>query len=284
MNNRAQIESFPQWPNPELIQVQSPDRRPTVEMTMGFWSKLFNRHASADSETAIESGRILGYQFRDVKLLREALTHRSHANTAGTTLTYERLEFLGDSVLGLVVARHLFQVHPGFSEGELTKSKAALVNVKTLTKVAKREELGRHIRLSPEEDRAGGRKRASILSDVLEAIIGAIYTDGGIEEATRVIERVLIRRYGGKDSRLLNVNYKGELLEYLQGAGLGLPRYEVVKEVGPDHEKTFTVAVYADGRAVGHGTGSSKKDAEQQAARGALSVLCKDRLEPAQLG
>ena len=249
---------------------------------MGFWSNLLKRGSAPSRQPPEGSATILGYTFGDTALLNEALTHRSYANTNGTTITYERLEFLGDSVLGLLVARRLFKRHPSFSEGELTKAKAALVNIKTLTKVAKREGLGRHIKLSPEEDRAGGRERASILSDVLEAVIGAVYLEGGIGAAEELIERILISKFSGKDARLLNVNFKGDLLEYLQGEGQGLPRYEVVNEEGPDHEKIFTVAVTADGREVGRGVGANKKEAEQLAAKEAIRLLCKDRLESPQ--
>jgi ribonuclease-3 len=249
---------------------------------MGFWSNLLKRRATPSEQLPPGSATILGYTFHDTALLNEALTHRSYANTNSTTITYERLEFLGDSVLGLLVARSLFKRHPSYSEGELTKAKAALVNIKTLTKVAKREGLGRYVKLSPEEDRAGGRERASILSDVLEAVIGAVYLEGGIGAATELIERILINKFAGKDAHLLNVNSKGDLLEHLQGEGQGLPRYEVVNEEGPDHEKVFTVAVMADGREVGRGVGSNKKEAEQQAAREALQLLCKDSEETPQ--
>jgi ribonuclease-3 len=242
---------------------------------MGFWSRLFRRRAAVQDSPAVSVAvdTVLGYRFRNPRLLQDALTHRSYANSVSATPTYERLEFLGDSVLGLLVARYLFEQHPSFSEGDLTKAKAALVNLKTLGVVARREDLGKYIRLSPEEERAGGRRRSSILSDVLEAVIGAVYLDGGIEAASALIDRVLIANFDASDSKLLNVNFKGDLLELLQGEGQGLPRYEVVNETGPDHEKVFTVAVYANGREVGRGAGPNKKDAEQKAAREALQVL-----------
>ena len=249
---------------------------------MGFWTRLFGRAPAArDGVPAVSAtDTIFGYRFRNPQLLREALTHRSFANSVSLTPTYERLEFLGDSVLGLLVARHLFEQHPTFSEGDLTKAKAALVNLKTLGVVARRENLGKYILLSPEEERAGGRRRASILSDVLEAVIGAVYLDGGIEAASALIDRVLIQNFDASDSKLLNANFKGDLLELLQGEGQGLPRYEVVNETGPDHEKVFTVAVYANGREVGHGSGPNKKDAEQKAAREALNTLARSESQP----
>ncbi|MBD3299584.1 MAG: ribonuclease III [candidate division Zixibacteria bacterium] len=244
-----------------------------MRFRLDFWNR-FKRRAQPEDAPHRE---IFGYRFRNPDLLREALTHRSYANSNGTDLTYERLEFLGDSVLGVIVARYLFNKHEAFSEGELTKAKAALVNIKALTQVARKEGLGKYILLSPEEERAGGRNRPSILSDVLEAVIGAIYLDGGIVAASNVIDQVLIQRFANVDTRLLSVNHKGDLLEMMQGEGHGLPRYEVVSETGPDHEKVFTVAVHTNGREVGRGVGSNKKDAEQNAAREALRVLKRER-------
>ncbi|MEW5700649.1 MAG: ribonuclease III [Candidatus Zixiibacteriota bacterium] len=238
-----------------------------------WFSRLFRISGRRTPARHAAEGEILGYRFRDPRLLQEALTHRSYAYSVHGDPTYERLEFLGDSVLGLVVARHLYLRHPGKTEGELTKLKASLVNLKTLTVVAKREGLGAYIRLSPEEDKAGGRRRGSILSDVYESVLGAIFLDGGLDAAAAVIERTLIRSLSGKARDILEVNYKGELLEYLQGRGLGMPRYEVAGESGPDHEKIFTVIVRADGRSVGRGTGANKKEAEQRAAREALMTL-----------
>jgi len=234
-------------------------------------SSLFGRRRrglDADLPTSI-----LGYRFRDTDLLREALTHRSYANSVSDHPTYERLEFLGDSVLGLIVAKHLFIKHPEQTEGQLTKRKASLVNLKTLTTVAKREGLGQWVRLSPEEDKAGGRKRGSILSDVFESVLGAIYLDGGPDAATAVIERTLLVPMSEDVPDLIEVNYTGDLLEYLQGRGYGMPRYEVIDESGPDHQQTCTVVVHAHGQVAGRGVGSNKKDAEQLAAREALKTL-----------
>jgi len=239
---------------------------------MGFLSRLFKSRRTGDQPT-ISAATLLGYQFRSRLLLEEALTHRSYANSAGTPTTYERLEFLGDSILGLVVAEHLYRTHPDKTEGELTKLKASLVNLKTLTAVARREGIAPHIQLSPEEDRAGGRRRGSILSDVLEAVLGAIYLDGGLPAAQGVIERILIGELTNTHQEFLEVNYKGELLEYLQGRGEGMPRYEVSDESGPDHQKTFTVVVHRNGQAIGRGIGTNKKEAEQGAAREALRSL-----------
>jgi ribonuclease-3 len=244
--------------------------RPSEVPDMGFLSRFFGKRPT---QKPAQHKSILGYHFRDPLLLDAALTHRSYSNSVVDDPTYERLEFLGDSVLGMVVAQHLYLTYPDKSEGQLTKLKASLVNLKTLTAVAKREGIGPYIKLSPEEDKAGGRRRGSILSDVLESIIGAVFIDGGIVEASALIERVLIRELREESPQLLEVNFKGELLEFLQGRGLGMPRYEVVKELGPDHEKVFTVAVHASGELAGQGVGVNKKEAEQQAAREALRTF-----------
>ncbi|MBI3873396.1 MAG: ribonuclease III [candidate division Zixibacteria bacterium] len=236
-------------------------------------SRWFSRRRRRSAADEVAAQSVLGYHFRDPDLLQEALTHRSYANSVEPSSTYERLEFLGDSVLGLVVARYLYLKHAELDEGELTKLKASLVNLKTLTAVARREGLGDVIRISVEEDKAGGRLRGSILSDVLESIIGAVYLDGGLDAASALVERVVIRPLVEQTPDLMEVNYKGELLEHLQGQGLGMPRYEVTDERGPDHQKIFTVVVYAQGRVAGEGTGANKKDAEQQAARAALNTL-----------
>ncbi|GAB4317452.1 MAG: ribonuclease III [Candidatus Zixiibacteriota bacterium] len=248
-----------------------------MRFQLDFWKWFKLKRRSTVSGGRAPHREIFGYRFNNPNLLTEALTHRSYANTHNSDLTYERLEFLGDSVLGMVIARFLFNKHRGFSEGELTKAKSALVNIKALTQVARREQLGRYILLSPEEERAGGRNRPSILSDVLEAVIGAVYLDGGIDAATQLIDRVLISHFADVDTRLLSANHKGDLLEMLQGEGQGSPRYEVISEDGPDHEKTFTVAVHTNGREVGRGVGSNKKDAEQAAAREALRLLKRER-------
>jgi len=218
---------------------------------------------------------ILGYRFKNAALLEEALTHRSFINTPGKEglPSYERLEFLGDSVLGVCVAEYLFNRFDTYTEGELTKLKAGVVNIHSLTQLARSLKLGRFIRLSPEECRAGGADRPSILSDVFESITGAIFLDGGLAEARRWIGRVLLDDFDRWRSQIQHINYKGNLLEYLQARSLGMPRYEVLDESGPDHEKTFTVCVHCLGESMGTGKGPSKKEAEQSAAEVALKKI-----------
>lgn len=217
---------------------------------------------------------LLGYRFNDPALLILGLTHRSFTRfDPHHAPSNERLEFLGDSVLGLVISEQLFRDSPGAHEGELTKTKARLVNEATLASMARRIGLHRHLRLSPEEDRSGGRKRPSIVSDGFESIIAAIYLDGGFEAARRV---VIENIYAHKDEILADRsqrNYKGELLELIQGLGETMPRYEVLSETGPDHRKTFKVGVTVLREQLGVGEGNSKKEAEQHAAALALRKL-----------
>lgn len=219
--------------------------------------------------------KILGYRFAKPALLEEALTHRSYINVIGNEHlpSYERLEFLGDSVLGLCVAEYLFNRFGEYTEGELTKLKAGLVNLHSLAELVRSRNLGKFIRLSSDERRAGGADRPSILSDVFESITGAIFIDGDLAQARRWISRVLLDDFDEWCERILHVNYKGDLLEYLQGRGLGMPRYDVLDESGPDHNKTFTVCVYCMGENMGVGRGLSKKEAEQIAAEAALKKI-----------
>jgi len=215
---------------------------------------------------------IIGYSFRDTGLLSEALTHRSYAksSTGDDSPTFERLEFLGDSILGMIVAEDLYRMFPDKPEGKLTKLKAALVNEQTLSMVARDMGLGDHILLSVEEAAAGGRDRPSITSDCFEAVIAAIYLDGGLEPARKFVAEFVMSRIDEVRSDESIRNFKGELLELTQGQGAGVPRYEVIDERGPDHDKTFTVTVHGFGRELGVGRGHSKKEAEQSAAQVAL--------------
>ncbi|MCM2271660.1 MAG: ribonuclease III [candidate division Zixibacteria bacterium] len=218
--------------------------------------------------------RLLGYNFRDIALLQLGLTHRSFARSNNhDQQSNERLEFLGDSVLGVIISDQLFKDLPLESEGNLTKTKAMLVNETTLSTLGREIGLNKYVRLSPEEDRAGGRERASIISDAFEAVIGAVYLDGGIEAARDVVLRLIYIRKDRIVADTSQRNYKGDLLELIQAKGEGVPRYDVISEVGPDHEKTFHVVVSIGGLKVGEGVGSSKKEAEQKAAAQALESL-----------
>ncbi|MEW5796105.1 MAG: ribonuclease III [Candidatus Zixiibacteriota bacterium] len=217
---------------------------------------------------------ILGHRFHDRALLRQGLTHRSIIRVRnGLVPSNERLEFLGDSVLGLVIADQLFRDHPHMTEGDLTKVKAMLVNETALSRVAVEIGLNNYIMMSSEEEKSGGRDRASIISDAFEAVIGAIYLDAGIEAARRTIISCLYSRRDSIAADDSQRNFKGELLELIQAQGGGSPQYEVISEFGPDHDKTFSVAVRVGDQRLGEGTGPTKKEAEQRAAAMALEQL-----------
>lgn len=217
----------------------------------------------------------IGYKFRDVSQLILALKHRSYvyAQDQSGVHSNERLEFLGDAVLDLIVSEYLYQVFPERREGGLTQLRSALVNKVTLAAKAQQMNLGKYLLLSEGEARAGGRHRGSILSDAYESLIGAIFLDGGIEPARRFIMESLLNNVEKFDTPHQWMNYKSVLLEYTQSEGKGQPRYRIEAEEGPDHRKIFTVEVYIAGLPVGKGTGSSKKDAEQSAARDATERL-----------
>ena len=175
--------------------------------------------------------------------------------------------------MGLVTSRFLYEHFTDKDEGELSKLKAALVNKVTLSRVAREIGLGKFLKLSPEEERMGGRHRHSIIADAYEALLGAVYPDGGLEAVTEMIETQVLSRMSELVSDRAHYNYKGELLEYLQGRGMGTPRYVLETEEGPDHSKNFTMAVMILGTKLAVGAGPSKKEAEQKAARLALLAL-----------
>jgi ribonuclease-3 len=218
--------------------------------------------------------RLLDYHFENPELASLALTHRSLVRVYdGNLPSNERLEFLGDSVLGLVIADQLYRDHPDQAEGNLTKQKAMLVNEIALARVGTECGFNAHILLSADEERAGGRERPSIVSDAFEALIGAVYLDGGLEAARRMILGCVYSRRDDLLADTAQQNYKGDLLERVQATSSELPCYDVISESGPDHNKTFRVIVRVGARRLGEGTGSSKKDAEQKAARMALAHI-----------
>lgn len=236
--------------------------------------KLFKKDSAFSHINIREVERIIGYEFNNPFHLRLALTHRSFSgNVNGKDESNERMEFLGDSVLGLVIAHRLFLDHPDWHEGDLTKVKALLVNETTLSEIGKEIGLNHHIILSPDEEKAGGAERPSIVSDAVESVIAAIYLDGGFEAARRFVLREIYSRKSNVQADSSQRNYKGELLELVQARGEGMPRYDVISEVGPDHEKTFNVVVNINGKTVGNGVGFSKKEAEQRAAAEALEQM-----------
>ncbi len=215
----------------------------------------------------------IGYRFQNITLLQNALTHSSYANERwhDASRSNERLEFLGDSVLGMVVAEYLYKNFPNRPEGELTKMRADMVCEQTLAAVAAKVELGRHILLGHGEDRFGGRTRGSILADAVEALIAACFLDGGLEAAKGIIQRFILTDV--PVNKLHNTDYKTALQELVQQKKNQVLSYQLVEESGPDHDKHFVVEVSLNGQVVGTGSGSAKKRAEQQAARNAMELL-----------
>lgn len=214
----------------------------------------------------------LDYRFKRPDLLELALTHRSYANEQGVPEHYERLEFLGDAVLGLVAAEWLYANHPELPEGELSKLKAQLVSRNTLAKHAEEIELGPSLRIGVGEDRSGGRTKASLLADSMEAVFGAIYLDGGLDAARSAILDML-EGAGTERTQQRVTDAKTQLQEVAQALGWDLPEYRLVGAEGPDHNKVFTVECWLNGELAGKGEGPSKKMAEQHAAADALSRL-----------
>ena len=217
---------------------------------------------------------IIGIAFRDGELLRRALTHRSyaHENSLPPGQTYERLEFLGDAVLDVVISEYLYRRHAELGEGDLTRIRSYLVNMNSLADTARSLGLGEHIHLSRDERADGGEDKSSILADALEALIGAVYLDRGLEET----ERICLRIFGDKLEKALSgrmdYDYKSKLQELLVKERGALPRYRL-REEGPDHRKVFHAVVFVENRRLGQGSGSSKKEAEQEAARDALRKM-----------
>ncbi len=229
--------------------------------------------SSGPVEVSLESlDRALGVSFTDPALRQAALTHRSYAFEHGTEVTNERLEFLGDSVLGLVVTDMAYASNPNFAEGALAKLRAAIVNMVALAEVARSLGLGDMVLLGKGEELSGGRNKSSILADALEAVFGAVYLDRGLDVSRGLIERLFrplmqayVREEGPRD-------YKTILQELASQELSSMPEYRL-EERGPDHAKEFTATVFVAGEELGTGTGHSKKEAEQQAAREAHARL-----------
>ena len=216
----------------------------------------------------------LGSPVLGAELLELALTHRSFAYENGGLPTNERLEFLGDSVLGVVVTETLYAAYPDFSEGRLAKLRAAVVNARALADVARGISLGQHIKLGRGEESTGGRDKASILSDTVEALIGAVYLSGGLVEASRVIHLLFDPVMEAAASMGAGLDWKTSLQELTASLSLGVPEY-VLADDGPDHAKTFVAQVRVGEALYGHGTGRSKKEAEQGAAQTAHSEIAR---------
>jgi ribonuclease-3 len=230
--------------------------------------------ATVDDETT-ELEQALGIRFRDPDLRQTALTHRSFAFERGVQPTNERLEFLGDAVLGLVITDLAYRAFPHLSEGELAKLRASVVNMSVLAEVAAELGLGQAVLLGKGEELSGGRQKASILADAMEAVLGAVYMDLGLDQAAEIIRRLFWPRMEAYARGEGDRDYKTSLQELAAQDFGRIPDYRVV-ERGPDHQKEFTATVYVGGREFGSGVGRSKKEAEQQAAREAFLRLTED--------
>lgn len=241
-------------------------------MLIGFLRNLLKRKPKEASLSELE--KVLGYRFQNGEHLVMALSHRSYVNSQRSDKkmeSNERLEFLGDSVLNVIVTDFLYHEYPDKEEGRMSKMKSLVVSSKVLGLCAEKWRLGDFILISRSEEKSGGRKRLSILADAYEAVLGAVYLDGGLEAARKLIHGSLMEIMDEVLGDEELANYKSKLLEYTQSRGLGIPSYEVIEETGPEHQKAFVVGVYVQDREWGRGRGNSKKAAEQAGARMALN-------------
>ena len=215
----------------------------------------------------------IGYRFHNITLLQNALAHSSYANERwhNSLMSNERLEFLGDSVLGMLVADHLYRNFPDRPEGELTRMRADMVCERALAQIAQRIGLGEHLLLGRGEEQSGGRGRDSILADAVESVIAACYLDGGMDAAKQFIQKFVLERVSV--SAVHNIDFKTALQERVQQKRNQTLVYTLAGESGPDHDKHFEVELSLNGQVIGRGVGSSKKRAEQDAARVALKNL-----------
>jgi len=227
----------------------------------------------------------LGYQFRDPRLLDRALTHSSAipelraargediAFAGSEVQDNERLEFLGDAVLELLTSEFLLMHFPEWSEGQLSKSRARIVNAHSLEIAARALGLGEHLRLGRGEEKTGGRDKPALLADAFEAVVAALYLDGGLEPARELLKKTVFLQVTENGDRISESDRKSALQEFLQGKGGQLAEYRLAGESGPDHQKTFLVEVWVKGERLSSAEGSTKKEAEQKAARRALEKL-----------
>jgi ribonuclease-3 len=215
----------------------------------------------------------IGFTFRDAGLLVHALTHKSYANENRVPYHNERMEFLGDAVLGLVISEYLMKACPDSTEGDLSRLRAAVVSEPTLAAVSRQIGLGDHLLLGKGEDQTGGRNKDSLLADCLEALIAAVYIDAGKDAAESLVIRLFEEVIKKTSASGNSLDYKTALQELCQDQLKQLPEYRVVSETGPDHQKQFAMEVWIKGQLSGRGTGKSKKEAEQRAAKEALEKL-----------
>ena len=236
-------------------------------------ARLWHKPAESMLAQALEAR--LGVQIRQPHLYEQAFTHISYERErAGDAVrSYERLEFLGDAVLGLVVADHLYRRFPDEMEGFLTPLRARIVSRKACERTARRLNLGPYLRLSHELEARGGRRRGAILADCLESLVGAVYVDQGLAAARDLIQRHVLDAVDLDDLAAQDEDFKSQLQKHAQARGWDLPEYHVKEVAGPPHDRIFTIHAYVNGKSYGEGSATSKKRAEQKAARKALATL-----------
>ena len=244
----------------------------------GFFGALHLFRGKRSESSLDKLQQSLHYRFRETRLLRQALTHKSSVSPDDKIGldSNERMEFLGDAVLNCLVTDHLYCLYPKKSEGQLSKVKSLIVSRKILGEIALSIDLGQFLSFGNSELKSGGVQRLSILSNAFEALLGAVYLDGGLEKARQFLKRFLYDRIDTFLSDLDNINYKSKILESSQRDGFGIPRYATVAAIGPDHAKEFKVRIEIAGVALGEGCGPNKKIAQQNAAREAIAVYSKD--------
>ncbi|HEX9970684.1 MAG TPA: ribonuclease III [bacterium] len=242
------------------------------------FSKIFRNGDSKNNlsdKVILQFEKKLNYHFNDKEIINQALKHRSYLSVTNESrlISNERLELLGDSVLGMVVTEYLYKKYQSKEEGDLTAMKSLLVSRKILARVSREIGIGKFILLNDAEEKSGGRDRTSIIADAFEAIIGAMYLDGGLDVVVKFIHQKLLKFCDKILHEEHYRNFKSILLEYSQSKNLGLPQYHVSDEEGPDHEKLFTIEVIINNEVLGIGKGNSKKGAEQISAKSALKKL-----------
>jgi ribonuclease III len=240
----------------------------------------FAKSRSDDAPTLGNFERTIRYAFRDKSLLKLALTHKSSAGPEDKKgiFSNERLEFLGDSVLNCLVTEHLYKLYPTKSEGQLSKVKSLVVSRKILGEIAQGFHMGDFLLFGYSEKKSGGNQRISIMSNAFEAVLGAMYLDGGLSKARKFLQTFLFCSIDAFLKDESNINYKSRILELSQSDGFGIPRYRVVSSTGPEHAKEFTMQIAVAGVVLGEGCGPNKKVAEQNAARAALVSYSKEDL------
>lgn len=243
-----------------------------------FLSKLFKKPQNTDHElleNLRELEAVIGYRFRNKNHLIQALKHRSFTARSGEKRrnSNERLEFLGDSVLNFLTGQYFYENFADKHEGDLTKMRSILVSGENLSGTARKIDLGKYILIGDFEERTGGRDKDSILEDCMEALIGAVFIDGGIKKASALIKRLILSEADDIIRMKKHANYKSELLELVQSKGYTPPTYELINSEGPEHDKIFTVSVLIGGKAFADGTSNSKKKAEQEASANALNLI-----------